>query len=212
MARSGSRSDGVTRRRFLRGAGAAAAAGAILGPSGALAQDGAPADAPAEEAIPSQGPGPVAVTLRVNGKDRKIRVAPRRTLLDALRQDIDLTGAKRACNRAQCGACTVLLDGLPVYACAVLAVEAEGREITTCEGVGTPAAPGAVQREFVAKDALQCGFCTPGLVVSCTWAVTKWGTGLDADKVRQATAGHICRCGTYPHVVAAALAAAKARR
>ena len=101
------------------------------------------------------------------------------------------------------------LDGEPVYACTVLAVEAEGREVTTCEGLGTVANPDATQKAFVAHDGLQCGFCTPGLVMSCAWAVKKHGKALTEDQARAATVGNLCRCGTYPHVLKAALDAAK---
>jgi aerobic-type carbon monoxide dehydrogenase small subunit (CoxS/CutS family) len=203
MAQSKDR-RGVTRRAFFRGAGAAAAAGALFRTVPTFAEDGANG----AKTIRTQGPGPTGITLNVNGKPRKIEVEPRRTLLDALRHDLDLTGAKPACDRASCGACTIWLDGTPVYACSVLAVEAEGREITTVEGLGTPEKPHAVQKAFWREDAMQCGFCTPGLVMSCAAAVKKHGKGISAEQVKQATAGHICRCGTYPHVVRAALAAA----
>jgi xanthine dehydrogenase YagT iron-sulfur-binding subunit len=198
------RRRGVTRREFFRTAGMAAAAGALLGEVPALAEDG-------KTAVRTQGPGPVGVTLSVNGKKREIAVEPRRTLLDALRTDLDLTGAKRACDRGTCGACTVWLDGVPVYACTLLAVECEGREITTVEGLGPPEQPHAVQKAFWREDAMQCGFCTPGLVMSVAWAVKTHGKDVTAEQVKAATAGNLCRCGTYPHVVRAALAAAKER-
>jgi aerobic-type carbon monoxide dehydrogenase small subunit (CoxS/CutS family) len=195
----------VTRRSFFRTAGVAAAAGALLGEVRALGEDGG-----AKPAGPrTQGPGPVKIALVVNGKKREISVEPRRTLLDALRLDLDLTGAKPVCDRAQCGACTIWLDGTPVYACTILAVEAEGRAITTVEGLGTPENPSAVQKAFWREDAMQCGFCTPGFVMSAAWAVKTHGKSLTAEQVKAATAGNICRCGTYPHVVRAALAAAK---
>jgi xanthine dehydrogenase YagT iron-sulfur-binding subunit len=197
------RSGGVTRRSFFRTAGLAAAAGAILHEVPAFPQD------TAKPGPRTQGPGPVGITLNVNGRKRQITVEPRRTLLDALRTDIDLTGAKPVCDRAQCGACTVWLDGQTVYACTLLAVECEGREITTVEGLGTPEKPSAMQRAFWREDAMQCGFCTPGFVMSAAWAVKTHGASITAEQVKAATAGNICRCGTYPHVVRAALAAAK---
>ncbi len=207
MASDGSRDDprsrGLTRRALFQGAGAAAAAGAFLQPLEALAEDAA-ASGPR-----TQGPGRVAFTLRVNGKERKVEAEPRETLLDVLRLPLDLTGAKPVCDRGQCGACTVWLDGTPVYACGVLAVEAEGREVTTVEGLGVPDALHPVQEAFVKEDALQCGFCTPGMVMSAAWAVGRHGKDLTEAQARAACAGNLCRCGTYPNVLKAALAAAK---
>jgi aerobic-type carbon monoxide dehydrogenase small subunit (CoxS/CutS family) len=178
---------GVTRRAFFRGAGVAAAAGALFGEVPAFAEDDAKSAGPR-----TQGPGPVKITL-----------------LDALRLDLDITGAKPVCDRGTCGACTIWLDGTPVYACTILAVEAEGRAITTVEGLGTPEKPSALQKAFWREDAMQCGFCTPGFVMSAAWAVKTYGKDLTAEQVKAATAGNLCRCGTYPHVVRAALAAAK---
>jgi aerobic-type carbon monoxide dehydrogenase small subunit (CoxS/CutS family) len=193
----------VTRRGLFKGAGLAAAGTALIGPLEALARE------PSDEVARTQGPGKVEVLLRVNGKEQRASVEPRETLLSWLRGPLDLTGAKPVCDRGQCGACTVWLDGLPVYACLVLVVEAEGREITTVEGLGEPGSPHAVQAAFVREDAQQCGFCTPGMVMSCAWAVRAHGKDLTPDQVREATAGNLCRCGTYPHVVKAALAAVR---
>ncbi len=194
---------GITRRALFQGAGAAAAARALLGATPAGAEEG-----PAATPWRTQGPGAVDVALRVNGAERTLRVEPRVTLLEALRLDLDLTGAKPVCDRSQCGACTVWLDGRTVHACSVLAVEAEGREVTTVEGLGQPGRLHPVQRAFVEEDALQCGFCTPGLVMSVAWAVAQHGPGLSEAQVRRACAGNLCRCGTYPHVLKAALKAA----
>jgi xanthine dehydrogenase YagT iron-sulfur-binding subunit len=199
---STSKRDGVTRRALFQGAGAAAAAGALFRGDAALAKD-------APSGPKSQGPGPVTITLRVNGQEQKVEVAPRDTLLQTLRLPLDLTGAKPVCERGQCGACTVWLDDRPVYACSVLSLEAEGRSVTTVEGLGSPQALHAVQKAFVDHDALQCGFCTPGLVMSCAHAVKTHGKDLTEAQVRAACAGNLCRCGTYPHVLKAALAAAK---
>jgi len=191
---------GLTRRALFKGAGAAAAAGAVF-----RSLEGA-----AEEAGPrSQGPGKVPVTLKVNGAERKVPVEPRETLLEVLRLPLELTGPKPVCDRGTCGACTIWVDGEPAYACSVLAVEAEGHEITTVEGLGNPDALHVVQEAFVAHDALQCGFCTPGFVMSCAHAVKTHGKDLTDAQVRDACAGNLCRCGTYPHVIKAALAAAK---
>lgn len=200
-----SRPRGVTRRGFFRGAGVAGAAAALFHEMPAFAGDDK------EAGVRTQGPGPVKVVLSVNGKKREIEVEPRRTLLDALRKEIDLTGAKPVCDRAQCGACTVWLDGTPVYACTLLALECEGREITTVEGLGTPENPHVVQKAFWREDAMQCGFCTPGFVMSVAWAVKTHGKDVTAEQVKAATAGNLCRCGTYPHVVNAALAAARGK-
>jgi xanthine dehydrogenase YagT iron-sulfur-binding subunit len=200
------RRGAVTRRAFFRGAGVAAATSALLGQVPAFAEDDTKPDA-----VRTQGPGPVKITLLVNGTKQVVTVEPRRTLLDTLRLNLDLTGGKRACDRGTCGACTIWIDGTPVYACTILAVEAEGRAITTVEGLGTPEKPSAVQKAFWREDAMQCGFCTPGLVMSTEWAVKTHGKSLTAEQVKAATAGNLCRCGTYPHVVRAALAAAKER-
>jgi aerobic-type carbon monoxide dehydrogenase small subunit (CoxS/CutS family) len=207
MARRKSRelragAGGVTRRELLRGAGAVAAASAVLGTGVAALAAG--------DDVRVQGPGPVDVALRVNGASKTVRVEPRTTLLDALHLPLDLTGAKRACDRGSCGACTVLFDGAPVNACMVLAVDAEAHEVTTVEGVAAGAGKGLVDA-FMREDAMQCGYCTPGMVVSCAAAVAKHGPGLTAEQARAATVGNLCRCGTYPHVLAAALAAAKGR-
>ncbi len=199
-------SQGVTRRALVQGAATAAATGALLGRS-ALAKE-----APAKTRVSApkvQGPGKVSIKLQVNGKAQSLSVEPRETLLESLRLGLDLTGAKPVCDRGQCGACTILLDDLPVYACTVLTVEAEGKAVTTVEGLGTPSKLHPVQKSFVDHDALQCGFCTPGMVVSCAYAVKTHGASLTDEQVRNACAGNLCRCGTYPHVLKAALEAAK---
>jgi xanthine dehydrogenase YagT iron-sulfur-binding subunit len=199
---------GWSRRDFLQSSGLAAAATALgTAPAPAL---GAPA-AQEAAAVPAMGPGAVRITLNVNGQKMTTSVEPRVTLLDALRNYLDVTGCKRVCDRGTCGACTVWVDGTPVYACTLLAVECEGRAITTVEGLGSPEKPSAVQKAFWREDAMQCGFCTPGFVMSTTWAVNTYGKDLTAEQVKAATAGNLCRCGTYPHVVRAALAAAKER-
>ena len=199
--------EGVTRRALFQGAGAAAATGALFGRD-AWAKD-APAAKAKGVAHKVQGPEAVSITLQVNGKAQALSVQPRETLLDTLRLGLDLTGAKPVCDRGQCGACTILMDDLPVYACTVLSVEAEGKTITTVEGLGGPTALHPVQKSFVEHDALQCGFCTPGMVVSCAYAVKTHGASLTEEQARAACAGNLCRCGTYPHVLKAALAAAK---
>ncbi len=189
----------ISRRDLFRTAGFVAAAGAVLGRA-AVALAG-----PEAGDVRVQGPGPVEIALTVNGQARKVRVEPRETLLDALRLPLDLTGAKKACDRGACGACTVLLDGKPVNACTVLAVDAEGRSVVTAEGIagGAPAGKG-LALAFVREDAMQCGFCTPGMLVSCSAAVAKHGSALTAEEARAATAGNLSLGCTYPHVLASA--------
>ena len=153
------------------------------------------------------GPGPVPVTLTVNGETLKLMLEPRVTLLDALRNYSSLTGAKEGCDRATCGACTVLLGDTPVYACQKLALEAQGVAITTVEGLAKDQRLSRVQLAFIEKDALQCGYCTPGFVMSVT-ALLKKNFRPTADDVKHALAGNTCRCGCHPHILQAALQAA----
>ncbi len=153
------------------------------------------------------GPGPVPVTLTVNGEKLKLMIEPRVTLLDALRNYSSLTGAKEGCDRATCGACTVLLGDTPIYSCQKLAIEAQGIEITTVEGLAKDKRLSKVQLAFIEKDALQCGYCTPGFVMSVT-ALLKKNFHPTADDVKHACAGNLCRCGCHPHILQAALKAA----
>ena len=192
---------GLSRRAFLKSFGTSAAVAATAQVE-AVAAELAKANA---EKI--QGPEPVAMTLRVNGKLHQLNVEPRVTLLDALRQHLNLTGAKEVCDRATCGACTVLLDDTPVYACSMLAIEAQGRAITTVEGLAPDGRLTPVQRAFVDEDALMCGYCTPGFVMSVT-ALLKNNPKPTAADVKHACAGNLCRCGTYPRVMQAAFKAA----
>jgi xanthine dehydrogenase YagT iron-sulfur-binding subunit len=193
----------LNRRDFLKGMGAAAAAGAALP---ALTET---AEArPAVAATAPLGPGPVKITLEVNGKPCALEVEPRVTLLDALRDHLGLTGTKKVCDRGACGACTVLRNGEPVNACMTLAIENHGAKIVTIEGLGTPDAPGAVQAAFVAADALQCGFCTPGMVTT-VHACLKKNPNASIEQIKKAVSGNLCRCGTYPRVFEAALRAAR---
>jgi xanthine dehydrogenase YagT iron-sulfur-binding subunit len=155
------------------------------------------------------GPGAVPVTLTVNGKKLKLMLEPRVTLLDALRNYSSLTGAKEGCDRASCGACTVLMDDLPIYSCQKLAIEAQGREITTIEGLAKNGKLSPVQQAFWDRDALQCGYCTPGFIMSVT-ALLKFNPHPTADEIKHACAGNLCRCGTHPHIIQAALQASGA--
>ena len=195
------RASGISRRGFLKGVGAGtAAAGVVTGRS----MDGVEA----QGASPVQGPGELSVTLKVNGKDMAVSVEPRVTLLDALRNRLDITGAKKVCDRGTCGACTVVVDGQPAYACSMLAVEAVGRDIKTIEGLGTPEKMAAIQKAFVEHDAQQCGFCTPGFVVACA-SLLERNPNPTRDEVRAGLGGNLCRCGTYDGIIDAVLAAAK---
>jgi aerobic-type carbon monoxide dehydrogenase small subunit (CoxS/CutS family) len=153
------------------------------------------------------GPAAVPVTLTVNGEKLKLLLEPRVTLLDALRNYSSLTGAKEGCDRATCGACTVLLGDTPIYSCQKLAIEAQGSEITTIEGLAKDGKLSPVQAAFVEKDALQCGYCTPGFVMSVT-ALLKKNFHPTAAEVKHACAGNLCRCGCHPHILQAALKAA----
>jgi xanthine dehydrogenase YagT iron-sulfur-binding subunit len=154
------------------------------------------------------GPGDVPLALKVNGQTRQLQVEPRVTLLDALRNRLDLTGPKKVCDRGTCGACTVLVDGHPAYSCSLLALEAEGREITTIEGLGTPERMNEVQKAFVEHDGQQCGFCTPGFVTACT-AFVRSHPNASLEEVRAGLGGNLCRCGTYAGIMLAAVDAAK---
>lgn len=158
--------------------------------------------------VPIRGPGREAITLKVNGRTFSLTVEPRRTLLDALRNDLGLTGAKKGCDEGTCGACTVLLDGKPVYSCLLLAVECQEPEIETIEGLAQDGKLHPVQEAFVEHDALQCGFCTPGQILSVKALLDETPNPTEED-VKRAVSGNLCRCGAYPHIVEAALAAAK---
>jgi xanthine dehydrogenase YagT iron-sulfur-binding subunit len=183
--------SGVTRRGFLKGTGTAAAITSLTGElvSPAIAQETA-------EKAPAFGPGPVRLDLTVNGKKATTNVEPRVTLLDALRDYLDVTGCKRVCDRATCGACTVILNGRPVYSCLTLALEARGAEVRTAESLVTGGQLDPVPAAFAANDAQQCGFCTPGFVVAMRAAFDKHPNATP-EQIEAALAGNICRCGTY---------------
>jgi aerobic-type carbon monoxide dehydrogenase small subunit (CoxS/CutS family) len=146
--------------------------------------------------------------MRVNGRDHQLSVEPRTTLADALRDTLHLTGTKVVCDRGACSACTVWLDGMPVNSCLTFALDVGRREVTTIEGLGTPDHMHPVQAAFVEFDAAQCGYCTPGMVMS-TAALLKANPNPSLEDVQHAVSGNLCRCGTYPKVFEAALAAAR---
>jgi len=195
----------LSRRSFVKGLGTAVVATAAA-PVGAVAAEIEELEKHSGEKI--LGPEAVPITLTVNGKPLKLTVEPRVTLLEALRNHSNLTGAKEVCDRATCGACTVLLDELPIYSCMKLAIEAQGHEITTVEGLAKDGKLTEVQRAFVVCDASMCGYCTPGFVMSVT-ALLKKNPHPTADEVRVACSGNLCRCGTQPRVLEAALKAAR---
>jgi carbon-monoxide dehydrogenase small subunit/xanthine dehydrogenase YagT iron-sulfur-binding subunit len=171
----------------------------------AITAGGPATDSPGPTAA---GPEPVQVKLVINGAARNLRLEPRMTLAEALRGPLGLTGTKIACNRGACSACTIWLDGQPVLSCMMLAIDVGARCVTTIEGLATGDTLHKVQAAFIEHDAMQCGFCTPGIVMSCA-ALLEHEPHPSAEDVRAAISGHICRCGTYPHVVAAMLAAAE---
>ena len=192
---------GVSRRDFLRGASVTVSGGLLVG-----TQVGKAAQAPASSAV--AGPGAVPVTLHVNGKVHRLQLEPRVTLLEALRNDLDLTGAKKVCDRGVCGACTVVVDRKPADACDLLAIEAEGHQITTIEGIGSEDKLSPVMHAFVQHDAQQCGFCTPGFVMACTAFLEK-NPNPTLEQVEEGLGGNLCRCGTYVGIRHAVLEAAK---
>jgi len=155
-----------------------------------------------------RGPGEADIAFTVNGAPAKVRAAPRRTLLDTLRETLALTGTKQVCDEGTCGACTVLVEGRPVYSCMTLAITCEGKSIETIEGIAKDGELHPVQRAFIDADAFQCGFCTPGQIMSIV-ALLRENNAPTEDDVRRAVAGNLCRCGAYPNIVKAGVSAGK---
>ncbi len=192
-----------SRRGFLEGLGIGGGAlGTGILATGALAEPAV--------AAPTIGPGAVPVSLKINGKEQKLNIEPRVTLCDALRNRLDLTGAKRVCDRGTCGACTVIMSGKVVYSCTVLAIDAQGKEIQTIEGIGSMAKPHPVSVAFVNNDAQQCGYCTPGFVMAAKGYLDRHNPKTIED-VEKGLGGNLCRCGTYVGVRKAVLEAALRR-
>ena len=185
---------GISRRSFL-GTSATATAFIVAAPRLSSAEK---ADA---------GPAPPELTLNVNGRDHHLAVDPRVTLLDALREHIGLMGTKKGCDRGQCGACTVLLNGRRVNSCLTLALSCDGYKVVTVEGLANGETLHPVQAAFLARDAFQCGYCTPAQIVSAVACIAE-GHATDADSVREWMSGNICRCSAYPQITAAVLEAA----
>jgi xanthine dehydrogenase YagT iron-sulfur-binding subunit len=188
--------SGVSRRDFMKISGVGVALPWVLGPKVVEA---------AGEEVAVHGPGKVTIELTVNGKKVGAQLEPRIMLLDALRDNFNLTGAKRVCDRGVCGACTVLMDGKTVYGCSVLAIDAQGKNITTIEGLAEGDALTPVMQAFVAHDAQQCGFCTPGFIVATTHFLEQHPNPT-AEDIRRGLSGNYCRCGTYNGIRAVALA------
>lgn len=155
-----------------------------------------------------RGPQPVGITLTVNGERRELSVEPRTTLLDALRQDLNLTGTKRVCDRGACGACTVLLDGEAVYSCMTLAIACEGRSVETIEGLSADGGLHPVQEAFIEEDGYQCGFCTPGQIMAAKSLLAR-NPEPNTEAIKHGMVGNLCRCGAYQKIFRAVDNAAK---
>ena len=195
----------LSRRGFLQQSTLAGVTTALIGPGVAQAETGK-----SDRDREFSGAESLSISLNVNGTSQELQVEPRTTLADALRDSLGLRGTKIGCNRGACSACTVWLDGAPVCSCMLLAVDAADRRVTTIEGLADGENLHPVQAAFSEYDAVQCGYCTPGLVMSCA-ALLRDRPSATASDIRDAISGHLCRCGTYPHVIAASLAAAKGR-
>jgi aerobic-type carbon monoxide dehydrogenase small subunit (CoxS/CutS family) len=194
-----------SRRGFLKGAGVTAAT-SVIETANALARD-------AKDALHNDrvlGPEALSVKLHINGREHPVVIEPRDTLAQTLRDNLRLTGTKVVCDRGSCSACTVWIDKIPALACMTLSIDTAGREITTIEGLSHGDKMHPVQAAFVKHDAMQCGFCTPGMVMSCAALLERNPTPNLSD-VKHAVSGNLCRCGTYPKVFAATLDAAQQR-
>ena len=186
---------GSSRRRFL-----VAGASTVAAPAFARAPNADMRHARAQGADPR---APVGMTLEINGQAQRVALDARTTLLDALREHLGMTGAKKGCDHGQCGACTVLVDNRRVLACLTLAASVQGRAVTTIEGLAKPTGKlHPMQQAFIDHDAFQCGYCTPGQIMSAIACVTEGHAGSDAD-IREYMSGNICRCAAYPNIVAA---------
>lgn len=193
----------LSRRGFIRGAGLTTA-GTLLLNSTVLAFE-----APEKTVVGQEyGPGAVTIQMKVNGVARSLSVEPRTTLAAALRHQLGLTGTKVVCDRGSCSACTVYLDGKPVNSCITMALDVGDQEVTTIEGIAKDGKLHPLQEAFIEHDASQCGYCTPGMIMSCAHLLEN-NSDPSLEDVKMATRGNLCRCGTHPHVFKATLAAAK---
>jgi xanthine dehydrogenase YagT iron-sulfur-binding subunit len=185
--------SGFSRRNFLKTVGAGGvAAGAVLAKAPDIA---------AQEAVKAVGPGPVPVTLNVNGRSVRLEIEPRTTLLDAVRMHADppITGNKRGCDRGACGACTMIVDGRTVYSCSTLAIEVQGKQVRTVDGLAANGKLHPVQQAFCDKDALMCGFCTPGFIMASVGLLEKHPNATP-EQIKKGLDGNICRCGTFSRI------------
>jgi xanthine dehydrogenase YagT iron-sulfur-binding subunit len=189
---------GVSRRDFLKSAGVGGLATAV--------GSAAATDVEAQAGPRVVGPGDVPVSLTVNGKRMDLRLEPRVTLLDALRNRADLTGNKRVCDRGSCGACTMIVEGRTVYSCSTLAIDVQGKQIRTVDGLAGANALHPVQQAFCDVDALMCGFCTPGFVVATVALLEKYPNATP-EQARRELDGNVCRCGTFVRIMEAAMKA-----
>jgi xanthine dehydrogenase YagT iron-sulfur-binding subunit len=194
--------SGPTRRKFLLTSGTSVAASLVAAYVPAAAKNAAGVNDSAPVGAGPSIQGAVPITLRINGKDHKLNIDPRTTLLDCVRETVELTGTKKGCDHGQCGACTVHVNGRRVLSCLNLALMHDGEEITTVEGLGTPEAMHPMQASFLACDAYQCGYCTSGQIMSAV-ALLKEPCGPDDASVKELMSGNICRCGAYANIVAA---------
>jgi xanthine dehydrogenase YagT iron-sulfur-binding subunit len=200
----------LSRRTFMLSTAATSAVPLAGGASAPARAQAAPAPAVASAAVEpglpnvlqNLLPSVLPMRLRVNGSDHALNLDPRTALLDALREHIGLMGTKKGCDHGQCGACTVLLDGERVLSCLTLAAQAQGRAVTTIEGLSVGAALHPMQQAFVDNDAFQCGYCTPGQIMSAVACVQEGRTSSD-DEIREYMSGNLCRCAAYPNIVAA---------
>jgi xanthine dehydrogenase YagT iron-sulfur-binding subunit len=188
--------SGVSRRTFLKSTGVGSLAAGVVGVT----------EADAQVPVRTVGPGELSVTLNVNGKRVDLKIEPRVTLLDAIRQRADMTGNKRGCDRGACGACTMIVDGRTVYACSTLAIEVQGKQIRTVEGLSTGNTRHPVQQAFCDVDALMCGFCTPGFIMA-TVALLEKNPRPTEEQLNKGLDGNICRCGTFVRIKEAAMTA-----
>jgi len=191
-----------TRRKFLLTTGTSVAASLAAAYVPALANSAAGESGSASAGAELNVEGAVPITLRINGKDHQLRIDPRTTLLDCIRETVALTGTKKGCDHGQCGACTVHVNGKRVLSCLNLALMHDGNEITTIEGLGTPEAMHPMQAAFLACDGYQCGYCTSGQIMSAV-ALLKEPCGPDDAAVKELMSGNICRCGAYANIVEA---------
>src|ERR1700674_3714730 len=196
-----SRPRNPTRRKFLLTSGSGVAASLVAGHVPAIGK-GATEESTSTLTEQPHEWGAVPVTLRINGKEHSLRIDPRTTLLDCIRETVTLTGTKKGCDHGQCGACTVHVNGRRVNSCLSLALMHDGEEITTIEGLGRPDALHPMQAAFVANDGYQCGYCTSGQIMSAV-ALLKEPCGPDDAAVKELMSGNICRCGAYANIVAA---------